>query len=168
MPVGGAVHTLTTADPTAQGGWAEGSCSDPVKASLLFRQYNAQGVALAEAGVNGSTTPTTKFVTFAQTNTGIALANPSINQTASVTITALDATGAVLGNTTVNVPPSGHSATNVSTWLNQSFTGSVQIISTIPIVSLSINAEAYTQAYPVVSSLPPGDLDGTTALALGH
>jgi uncharacterized MnhB-related membrane protein len=168
MPVGGEVHLLTTADPTAQGGWAQANCDLSVKASLLFRQYNAQGVALAEAGVNGSTTPTTKFVTFAQTGTGIALANPSINQTASVTITALDATGAALGSTTVNLQPNGHSATNVSTWLNKSFTGSVQIVSTIPIVSLSINAEAYTTAYPVISSLPPGDLDTSTVLAAGH
>jgi len=168
IPAGGDVHALTTADPSAQGGWAQGKCDLPVKASLLFRQYNAQGVALAEAGVNGSTTPTTKFVTFAQTGTGVALANPSTTQTASVTITALDATGAALGSTTVNLPPSGHSATNVHDWLNKSFTGSVQIVSTIPIVSLSINAEAYTAAYPVISSLPPGDLDGTTVLAPGH
>jgi hypothetical protein len=36
----------------------------------------------------------------------------------------------------------------------QSFTGSIAITSTVPIISLSLNAEAF----PVFSSLPPGDL----------
>jgi hypothetical protein len=38
-----------------------------------------------------------------------------------------------------------------------SFVGSVQITSTIPIISLTLNAEAF----PVFSALPPGDLPGT-------
>jgi len=44
------------------------------------------------------------------------------------------------------------------------FTGSVQITSTVPIISLSLNAEAF----PVFSALPPGDLPGSTPLATGH
>ncbi|MBI4461040.1 MAG: hypothetical protein HY648_13415 [Acidobacteria bacterium] len=45
-----------------------------------------------------------------------------------------------------------------------SFKGSIQIVSTERIVSLSLNAEAF----PVVSSLPPGDLDAATPLATGN
>ena len=39
--------------------------------------------------------------------------------------------------------------------ISPSFTGSLEITSTEPIVTLSINAEAA----PVFSSLPPGELD---------
>ena len=41
-----------------------------------------------------------------------------------------------------------------------SFVGSVQITSTSPIISLSLNAEAF----PAVSALPPGDLSSSTVL----
>jgi hypothetical protein len=63
-------------------------------------------------------------------------------------------------------PPKAHGAANIGPLLNlSSFTGSVQITSTVPIVSLSLNAEAF----PVFSPLPPGDLpDGTMLLATGH
>ena len=49
-----------------------------------------------------------------------------------------------------------------------SFTGSLEVTSTVPIVSLSLNAEAA----PVFSSLPPGELDvdaqGTTTYYSPH
>ena len=45
-----------------------------------------------------------------------------------------------------------------------SFTGSVQITSTTPIVSLSLNFEAA----PAFSSLPPGELETGTPLATGR
>jgi hypothetical protein len=168
LPPGGEIHVLSAAAPDVAGGWAQGQCAGPVKASMLFRLFNIEGVALTEAGVNATGAPTTKFVTFAQTNTGIAFANPSTAQSASVTITALNSSGAQLASTNLILPPSGHTAANVSSWASQSFNGSVQIVSNIPIVSLSLNAEAYTQAFPVVSSLPPGDLDGSTVLSTGH
>ena len=56
---------------------------------------------------------------------------------------------------TVTLPPEGHQAYNIYTWVNQIFSGCVQIVSTVPIVSLSLNAEASTPDL-VVSSLPPG------------
>lgn len=70
-----------------------------------------------------------------------------------ITITALDgATGRSLGSTTLQLAPNAHGAANIGPLLNlNSFTGSVQITATAPIVSLSLNAEAF----PVVSSLPP-------------
>jgi hypothetical protein len=68
----------------------------------------------------------------------------------------------------VTLPPGGHQAYNIFTWFNQNFSGSVQIVSTVPIVSLSLNAEASTPAELVVSSLPPGDLDSSTLLSTGH
>ena len=54
-----------------------------------------------------------------------------------------------------------HGAANVAPLLSlSSFTGFVEITSSIPIVSLSLNAEAF----PVFSSLPPGDLASGTPL----
>jgi hypothetical protein len=44
----------------------------------------------------------------------------------------------------------------------------VQVVPTVPIVSLSLNAEASTPAHLVVSSPPPGDLDSSTLLSTGH
>src|SRR5579871_4082204 len=128
------VHAQTTADLTAavQSGWAQAQCTGPVKASLLYRFYS-QGVPQGEAGVNATTTPATEFVTFAETRTGIAYANPS-PVPATVTITALSATpGPPLGSTTVQLAPNAHGAANIGPLLNlSSFTGSVQISATAP------------------------------------
>ena len=163
---GGSVHAQTNSGTTAAllTGWAEGHCTGPVKASLLYRFFS-QGVPQGEAGVNAETAAGTEFVTFAETRTGVAWANPSPT-TAIVTITALDAgTGLSLGSATMTVPPNAHGDANLNTLLNlSSFSGSVQITATAPIVSLSLNAEAF----PVFSSLPPGDLPDGTPLATGH
>jgi hypothetical protein len=156
---GASLHVQTQAALTAPTvtGWAEAQCTGQIKASLLYRLYNG-GVAQGEASVNASTAPATEFVTFAQTQTGVAYANPSTTA-ANVTITVLDTSGNTLGSTTFLLQPNQHGAANLGPLLGlTSFTGSVQITSAIPIISLSINAEAF----PVFSSLPPGDLpDGT-------
>ncbi len=162
---GADLHQQTTADVAAavSGGWAMAACSAPIKASMLYRFYK-QGVAQGEAGVNAMTAPATEFVTFAETKTGIAYANPSTTA-ATVTVTVLSSAGLALGSTVVQLAPNAHGAANVGPLLGlNSFTGSVQITSTVPIVSLSLNAEAF----PVFSALPPGDLPSGTALATGH
>jgi hypothetical protein len=163
---GAAVHQETSATAGAANleGWAVANCSYPLQASLLYRYY-VQGVPQGEAGVNARSSPSTEFVTFAQTLTGIAYANPSSTTTASVTITALNSSGSALGSTVLTLPPNNHGSANVGSLLGISnFTGSVQIVSTIPIISLSLNAEDF----PVFSSLPPGDLSAGTPLAPGH
>ena len=162
---GADLHQQTTADDAAavSSGWAVTACSAPIKASMLYRFYK-QGVAQGEAGVNAMTTPATEFVTFAETKTGIAYANPS-GAEATVTVTVLSSAGLALGSKVVQLAPNAHGAANVGPLLGlNSFTGSVQIKSTVPIVSLSLNAEAF----PVFSALPPGDLPSGTALATGH
>ena len=162
MPPGGSVHQETNVGLSAPlaPGWARASCSGPVKASLLFRRYNSEGVPTAEAGVNATTVPATRFVTFAeqgegQFGTGVAYANPSDTE-ADVTFTAKDAAGQTLASTNHNLPPGGHGAQNmVDLFGLTSFIGSLQVTSTEPIVSLSLNFEAD----PVFSFLPPGELD---------
>ena len=141
-------------------GWAQAACTGPVQASMLFRQYNA-GVPIGEAGVNAETAPATEFATFAQTATGIAYANPSATQSATVTFTAYDNAGVLLGSKSIVLLPLAHKASNLGPLLGiTSFTGFVKIISTIPIISLSLNYEAA----PIFSSLPPGDLPANTQL----
>jgi hypothetical protein len=91
----------------------------------------------------------------------VAYANPSTTQSASIAFEVYSAAGTRLGSQTVTLGPLAHSAANLGPLLGlTSFTGFVKITSTIPIVSLSLNAEAF----PVISSLPPGDLSGSTAL----
>ena len=162
IPPGGSVHDQTTASlaaPVAQG-WAQASCTGAVQASLLFRFYNSSGVPTSEAGVNAETASTTKFATFAQTNTGVAYANPSTTDSATITITVYSAAGTQLGSKVITLGPLAHGAANLVNLGFPPFTGFVKITSTIPIISLSLNAEAF----PAFSALPPGDLPGSTVL----
>ena len=160
---GGSVHQETNVELNAPfaPGWARATCSGPVKASLLFRLHNSEGVPIAEGGVNAAAVPATRFVTFAeqgegQFGTGVAYANPSPNISVPVTFTARDTDGEVLASVVRTLLPGGHDAHGMAELFGfTSFTGSLEVTSTAPIVSLSINAEAA----PVFSSLPPGELD---------
>jgi len=159
---GGSVHDQSVANLSAavSEGWAQGGCNGPVEANVLYRLYQA-GVATGEASVAAETTPTTKFATFAQTATGVAYANPSTTQSATITIAVYNAAGAKLGSHIVTLGPLAHGSANIGPLLGlPNFTGGITITSTIPIISLSLNAEAF----PVFSSLPPGDLPGSTQL----
>ena len=159
---GGSIHDQTTAPHTGTVvvGWAQATCTGPVQASMLFRQFTS-GVPVAEAGVNAEAASTTEFATFAETKTGIAYANPSTTQSATITLTVYNNAGVRLGSQNVTLGPLAHSAANIGPLLGlQSFTGFVKITSTIPIISLSLNFEAA----PIFSSLPPGDLPSTTLL----
>ena len=49
---------------TAVPGRQRATCSGPVKASLVFRLRNSEGVPLAVAGVNAAAVPATRFFTF--------------------------------------------------------------------------------------------------------
>ena len=172
---GGSVHQETNVELNAPfaPGWARATCSGPLKASLLFRLHNSEGVPIAEGGVNAAAVPATRFVTFAEQGegkqgTGVAYANPSATE-AVVTFTARDADGQMLASVDKNLSPNGHAAQNMAPlFALGSFTGSLEVTSTAPIVSLSINAEAA----PVFSSLPPGELDaaaqGSTTYYFPH
>jgi hypothetical protein len=137
-------------------GWVAASCDAPVAASLLFRLYQGTPpVPSAEVGVPAMAIPATQFVTFAQTETGVAYANPSTTQAATVTFTATSSAGVVLGSVSQTLQPMAEAIGNVGPMLGlSSFTGWLKISSTIPIVSFSINFEAY----PVISAMPPGQL----------
>ncbi len=164
LPPGGSVHQETNVDLNASlaPGWARATCSGPVQASLLYRLHNSEGAPTAEAGVNATAVPATRFVTFAeqgedQFGTGVAYANPSAISV-PVTFTARDAAGEVLAEVVRTLSPGGHDAHGMAELFGlTSFTGSLEVTSTEPIVSLSLNFEAA----PVFSSLPPGELDAS-------
>ena len=81
-------------------------------------------------------------------------ANPS-DTAAHVTFTVRDAAGQMLVSVVRTLLPGGHDAHGMSDLFGLiSFTGSIEVTSTEPIVSLSLNLEAA----PVFSSLPPGDI----------
>ena len=163
LPPGGSVHQETNVDLNASlaPGWARATCSGPVKASLLYRRHSSEGAPTGEAGVNATAVPATRFVTFAeqgedQFGTGVAYANPSPNISVPVTFTARDAAGEVLASVVRTLSPGGHDAHGMESLFGpSSFTGSIEVTSTEPIFSLSLNFEAD----PVFSSLPPGELD---------
>ena len=175
LPPGGSVHQETNVELNAPlaPGWARATCSGPLKASLLFRQHNNAGVPVAEAGVNAATVPATRFVTFAeqgedQFGTGVAYANPSDIESL-VTFTARDADGQTLASVNQELSAGGHGAKNMVDLFDlSSFTGSLEVTSTQPIVTLSLNNEAD----PIFSSLPPGELDaaaqGSTTYYFPH
>jgi hypothetical protein len=162
LPPGGSIHDQSVASlsEAVSQGWAQAGCTGPVAASVLYRLYQS-GVAAGEASVSAETAPTTVFATFAQTATGIAYANPSTTQSATITVTVYNTGGTKLGSQVINLGPLAHGAANVGPLLGlPSFTGFVKITSSIPIISLSLNFEAF----PVFSSLPPGDLPSSTPL----
>ena len=153
IPPGGVARRQTDAAPTApvETGWASSACTGPAKASALFRSYNGT-VAQAEASVIAMTAPATRFVTYADQNTGVAWANPSPNS-ASVTFTANSLIGAGVGSNTITVTPGSHGSASLGPFLGISaFQGSITITSSQPIISLSLDAEAP----PIFSALPPG------------
>ena len=154
IPAGGIARRETDAQPAQPPvtGWAVAYCTGPVKASALFRGYSGN-VPRGEASVTAMTAPASQFITYGDQNTGVAYANPSPNP-AKITFTARDASGSVVGTTSVTLQPSAHSASSLGPLLGvDSFQGSVTVTSLQPIISLSLNFEAS----PSFSSLPPGE-----------
>ena len=161
IPAAGLVRRQTDAQPSLplETGWATAQCSGPVKVSALFRSYNGNQ-PLAEASVPAMAAPATQFVTYADQSTGVAYANPSPGS-ALVTFTARDQAGVVIATQSITVPAGWHNSKNLGPLFSlASFQGSVTITASAPIVSLSLNAEAS----PIMSSLPPGQPDGSPAV----
>ncbi len=70
----------------------------------------------------------------------------------------MDAVGQMLASVVRTLLPGGHDAHGMGALFGlTSFTGSIEVTSTVSIVSLSLNFEAD----PIFSSLPPGELDAS-------
>ena len=118
---GGPSWTITA--PLAPG-WARANCSGPVQASLLYRQHNSEGMPTAEAGVNATAVPATRFVTFADTGRPpVSKVDPSewpmhhpSDTAALVTFTNPGTRmGRRLAIADLMLPPNGHDAQNMPT-----------------------------------------------------
>lgn len=171
IPAGGTVHVQSSAstNSTTVQGWAQATCDAAVKASLLFRLYK-QGTPSVEAGLNATTTQTNKFVSFGEKQTGVALVNPTLLP-ASVTVTAFNTAGQVVGTTGFFLLPKQHIAENLGPFLPNFTTGSIHITAPLlPFVALALNFEATAPGSlnAVFSPLPPGELDPSTPLATGQ
>ena len=130
-------------------GWARANCSGPVKASLLYRLHNSEGAPTAEAGVNATAVPATRFVTFAeqgedQFGTGVAYANPSPTYRSLSPLLPGTRLGRCWPASFGHCHPEAMMRTvwRMSLFGLTSFTGSIEVTSTEPIVSLSLNFEA--------------------------
>jgi hypothetical protein len=155
---GGTLHAQTDSDPTGPvlTGWAHATCDGPVKASVLFRDF--EGTApRAEASVPASTTPAVRFVTFSDQITGVAFANP-LSTVSTLTFTARDLGGKTLAVNSLTLPGLNHGSFNVGPFLGlRPFQGSLSIDATSPIISLALDFESA----PIFSALPPGQDDST-------
>ncbi len=154
---GGVLHVQTDAKPgtALQTGWAQCECDGPVKANVIFRDYKGSAPQ-AEGGVNAALKGSTRFVTFAEQWTGIALANP-FPADATVNVTLKNSAGSVIGSKEISLPSGSHTSYSVKNLIDltsyPNFSGSVIITSNNPIISFSLNAEAL----PIFSALPPGE-----------
>ena len=87
---------------------------------------------------------------------GYRITEKHLEQEVRVTLQPGDADGETLASVVRTLLPGGHGAQNMEGLFDlSSFTGSLEVTSTEPIVALSLNNEAD----PVFSSLPPGEVD---------
>ena len=157
LPPGGSVHQETNVDLSASlaPGWARANCSGPVKASLLYRLHNSEGAPTAEAGVNLQRQfrqpGLSPLPNRGKVSLGPELPMPTLPPHRSPSpLLARDMAGELLASVVRTLSPGGHDAHGMAELFGlTSFTGSVEVTSTEPIVSLSLNFEAD----PVFSSL---------------
>jgi hypothetical protein len=126
-------HGLYTLETTGTGalvmGSAGGYFDHAVVGTAVFTYSTAQG-KMTRVGVM-SRLPMTTFLTPAEANTGIAIANP-YGWPTQVEIRAYDSNGAQFGSTqTLTLSPGGHVANNVNVWwpVPANFQGSVRVYS---------------------------------------
>jgi len=118
---------LTHKGPQSVWGWAAGQSDMPVFAQLNYRGMS-NGTVTAELATN-ATTGTAQWTSMANAGMGIAVANPSPADTMNYTVVARDSAGTEMGSKTGQLPPHGHNAFNLNTWMTlpADFTGSVTI-----------------------------------------
>src|SRR6185295_17623781 len=117
IPVGGSrtIVTLGTGTLTDQG-WADLTSPRLISGLGIFRQRNA-GRADQEAAVS-ATTPATRFVIPYDNTQGfvssMAIVNTSSAGSRATTVTPRDEAGVALPGNTINLPPLGHDAFEMS------------------------------------------------------
>ena len=160
-PQGTVVFTSRGASPSIVTGWATAASTLPIQAVVQYR-YSVNGVP--EQGVSAlATEASTFFRSPASFQTGVAIAN-IYSSPISVTVSALDANGGSVANTTLTLPALGHTSFSVSQvfpGLGSTFRGTITISPTLP----RTYAVAWTLSTDlgVLASYPPSALNWPTS-----
>ncbi len=134
--------------------------------SVIFR-FEKNGSIVTEAGVAATTATTSAriFVDNAGSYTGIAIANPSTQQ-AIVTFTTLDRFGSTVDSTSKTLPAGGHTAIfahELVPGLSASFTGLLEIDSTVPVVPVTLKLTTNADGDSILTTLPVADLSNVSS-----
>jgi sugar lactone lactonase YvrE len=129
--------------------------------SAIFR-FQQDGSAVTEAGVAAAaaTTSARIFVDNASTYTGVALANPS-DSPATVVLDLLDRYGGPIDSASRTLPARGHIAIfahELFPDLASSFTGLLEISSTVAVAPVTLKLTINARGDSVLSTLPVADL----------
>jgi hypothetical protein len=169
VPAQGTVtFTSSGSSATTMMGWAIAQSTLPLEGVVQF-YVSVNGVQ--QQGIAAQATPASQlFRSPANTQTGVAIANPSTSATANLLITALDQNGNTRGTTTLTLPPLGHDSFSVGALfptltglfsnLGGAFQGSILIATTAPAtycVAWTLNVDSagiYTNNPPSGLSAP--------------
>ena len=153
--------------PLLVSGWAAAvpaSGSLAPSGSVIF-QWKSNNQVVSEAGVAATTPIRTAriFVDHAQTQTGVAIVNPS-SITANLTLTLMDRNGNTEDSQTRTLLPGSHLAVYVHELfpnVTDGFTGLMEIRSSIAVASITLKLTVNVRGDLVLTTLPVADL--TTA-----
>jgi len=109
-------------------GWAWARASLPVQGTVAFRQFFS-GRPVVELTAH-STLPTLRYLSPANPQLGIALANPYADTWRTVALELREASGNLVGTRSVSLPPLGHQAFSLGSMfpgLPTEFTGTVEL-----------------------------------------
>jgi sugar lactone lactonase YvrE len=150
--------------PAVVSGWAmavPASGSASPSGSVIF-QWTVNNQVVSEAGV-AATTPTRTariFVDNAQTQTGVAIVNPS-SLTANLTLTLMDRNGNVQDTQSRTLPAGNHLAifaNELFSTVGDGFTGLMEIRSSVEVASITLKLTVNPRGDLVLTTLPVADL----------
>lgn len=126
-PLGSSMFRSQLTHKTLVWGWASGQSDAPVFCQLNYRNM-MNGQVAAELAAN-ATTGTAQWTSTANSELGIAVANPSPDDTMTYMVDVKDSEGKDLGSKSFQLAPHGHDAFTLNSrfTLAQNFTGSVRI-----------------------------------------
>ncbi len=145
-------------------GWARLTATTGEFTASESFQITAGGQELPRVGVLPMS-PVTKLRFFGlvgpNSNTGVAVANPSESNTASLSVRLLNTAGSVLLTTSATLPPRGHSARFLTEtpWFPGlvTFEGMVDIESTEPVILTMLRSDnSFLSAAPVITATASG------------
>ncbi len=157
VPPGGRITLRSTIGPALVTGQAIATSDIPLQGTVLFRSiaYSVPSLELSAP----ATLPTSRYLSLATHDMGIALANVS-GAIKTFQIAAVDSSGTTVGTTTILVPGLGHKSFNLYQMmpsLPTDFSGSVVITPQDPgdqVVAWTLNVEGQ-----LISTLPSGPLE---------